>query len=342
MLNVTAIEAWDIFYICATKFNDNSQGTVIALGIIYSIVGIISAILNVYLLYLVATRRKLRKPSNLVMFPLLWNNIVLILGIIPMTLLELIVTKLQTSKHYISVRYYLSKTYITLCFYSVVTIALFRMRKIKNGAFHKNDDYLWKQVLCKVIGVVLSSSLPYITALFSIKYGTKGIFATSTVSMVIVVLIMVLSYGIILSIVRKSKQNLGNQIHNKNDSKNKRTLRKLKQNINLVMGSFSFLLIPCFANAMFFGYAVNNETFFKNNMDLINTFQLICFTIILLNGISNPLVYFYTQTEIKQEVKSLECRKSINFYNHIKTRLDYIRSPTSRSVKSSNLESVSN
>ena len=130
MLNVTAIEAWDIFYICATKFNDNSQGTVIALGIIYSIVGIISAILNVYLLYLVATRRKLRKPSNLVMFPLLWNNIVLILGIIPMTLLELIVTKLQTSKHYISVRYYLSKTYITLCFYSVVTIALFRMRKM--------------------------------------------------------------------------------------------------------------------------------------------------------------------------------------------------------------------
>ena len=343
MLNITVIDAWDTFYICAAKFNGYSQGSVIALGFIYSIVGIISSILNVYLQYLFATRRKLRKPSNLVMFPLLWNNIVLVLGIIPMTLLELTVTKLQNSKHYISVRYYLSMTYIILCFYSVVTIALFRMRKIKSGAFHKNDDCFWKQVSCKVIGVILSSSFPYIKALFSIKYHTKGIFAISTMSMVIVVLVMVLSYGIILSIVKKSKQNLEKQIHEKNASKSKRTLRKLQQNINLVMGSFSLLFIPSFANAMFVGYALNNKTFLKNNMDLINTFQLICFTIVLLNGISNPLVYFYTQTEIKQEVKSLsECRKSINLYNNIKSRLNYLRSPASRSVKSAGLESVSN
>ena len=343
MLNLTVRDAWDTFYISATKFNGYSQGSVIALALIYSIVGIMSGILNIYLLYLFATRRKLRRSSNLVMFPLLWNNIVLVLGIIPMTLLELIVTKLQTSKHYISVRYYLSMTYIILCFYSVVTIAFFRMQKIKRGAFHKNDDCLWKQVSCKVLGVILSSSIPYIKALFSVKYRTKGIFAISAISMIIVVLVMALSYGMILGIVRKSKQNLENQIHDKNDSKSKRTLKKLKQNINLVMGSFSLLLIPSFANAMFLGYALNNKSFLKNNIDLINTFQLICFTIVLLNGISNPLVYFYTQTEIKQEVNSLsECRKSIDFYNHIKSRLDYLRSPASKSVKSTDLESAYN
>ena len=341
MLNITLIDVWDTFYICATKFSGYSKGTLIALGFIYNIVGIISGILNVYLLYLFATRKRLQKPSNLVMCPLLWTNILLVFGVIPMTLLELYITKLRNNKHYISIRYYLSLTYIVLCFYSVMTIAFFRMRKIKNGSLQKNDVCAWKQVSCKMLGLILSGTFPFVKAALSIKYGTKGIFAASTILLVIVLFAMVTCYGIILHVVRVSQKNMRKRSHNKETSRNKRILRKLKRNINIIMGSFSLLLIPCFVNAMFYSYALNNNDFFENNMDLVNTFQLTCLTIVFFNGISNPLVYFYTQTEIKQEVKSLsECRKCSDFFNHLKSRMKYIRSSTSRSMRSTEMESI--
>ena len=341
MPNITLIDAWDAFYICATKFNGYSKGTLIALGFIYNIAGIISGILNVYLLYLFAARKKLRKPSNLVMCPLLWTNIFLVFGVIPMTLLELYITKLQINKHYISIRYYLSLTYIVLCFYSVMSIAFFRMLKIKNGVLQKNDESIWKQLSCKMLGMILSGTFPFLKAALSIEYGTKGIFAASTILLVIVLFAMVLCYGMILHVVKVSQRNMRKKSSNKETSRNKRILRKLKRNINLIMGSFSLLLIPCFANAMFYSYALNDNDFFEKNVDLINTIQLACFTIFLFNGISSPLVYFYTQTEIKQEVKSLsECRKSSDFFNHLKSRLEYIRSSTNRSMRSTELETI--
>ena len=317
---IEAKNIWNSFYLFALQ-NDRLPSEIRAMtGTVYLLIGLISGILNGYIIYLLITRRKLRNECNFMMCPLIWNNIVLIFCIIPFTLLELWIDDIRTNQDFVSLKQYLYMSYVFLCFYSFVGIALYRLNKIKKNSL-KRTTSIWKPVLFLVTGLVISSIVPFFDAIILTKYGTRASFISATVKVSTVTCLVFLSYIGILNIAEKSQKNLLKLGNHKDENICRQRSRKLRRNINLVLGSSVSLIVPALVQIPLSTYNLWKPKFYNERITVLIAVNVISIIITLVNGITNPLVYFYTQIDIKKEVRSLRIKeKALNLLRNIELR----------------------
>ena len=312
---------WNTFYLLSLKYDNLSAEVRIVIGTIHVLIAIISGTLNGYVIYLLIKRKKLRNVCNLMMCVLIWNNVLLLLGIMPISFLELCITDLQKNQNYVSLRQYLYLNYVFLCFYSAVGIAIYRLNKIKKNSLRRTRS-IWKPLIFIMTGIIVSSTVPFIDAAVLLKHGTKAVFISATTKVSTVTFLVVLSYIIILYVVKQSQKKLGKLGNHKTENQSQQMWKKLRRNINLVLVSSIFLIFPALVQMPLSAYNLWKPKFFDENFTVLLVVDVISLIITLLNGITHPAVYFYTQTDIQKEIQSLEIKqKSLKFVGNIELRL---------------------
>ena len=89
MGSITLEDVKELIYISVVKFDKQPNGVRITLAICYVLIITACATLNGKYLCVFITKLKLRKPSNITVSTLLFNSILLLLTVLPLTLLEI-------------------------------------------------------------------------------------------------------------------------------------------------------------------------------------------------------------------------------------------------------------
>ena len=167
-------------------------------------------------------------------------------------------------------------------------------------------------------GIIVSSTVPFIDAAVLLKHGTKAVFISATAKVSTVTFLVVLSYIIILYVVKQSQKKLGKLGNHKTENQSQQMWKKLRRNINLVLVSSIFLIFPALVQMPLSAYNLWKPKFFDENFTVLLVVDVISLIITLLNGITHPAVYFYTQTDIQKEIQSLDIKqKSLKFVGNI-------------------------
>lgn len=312
---------WNTFYLLSLKYDNLGAEVRILIGTIHVVIAIISGILNSYVIYLLITREKLRNVCNLMLCVLIWNNVLLLFGVMPIGLLELYIVDLQKNQDYVSLRQYLYLNYVFLCFYSAVGIAIYRLNKIQKNSLRRTTS-IWTPLIFIMTGIVVSSTVPFIDAAVLLKHGPKAVFISATAKVSTVTVLVVLSYIIILNIAKQSQKKLAKMGNHKTENQSQQMWTKLRRNINLVLVSSVFLIFPALVQMPLSAYNLWKPKFFDKNMTVLLAVDVVSLMFTLLTGITHPAVYFYTQTDIQKEIQSLEIKqKCLKFVGNIELQL---------------------
>lgn len=119
MTKITIEAMREFLYFYGINFEMFSHTARIIFAALYITIMILAAILNFTILYVFITKQKLRRPSNVVLSPLLWNSLILLLLILPLTLLKISLEPVRTNHTAVAVHSYLTFFYIWLNFTSV-------------------------------------------------------------------------------------------------------------------------------------------------------------------------------------------------------------------------------
>ena len=312
---------WNTFYLLSLKYDNLGAEVRILIGTIHVVIAIISGILNSYVIYLLITREKLRNVCNLMLCVLIWNNVLLLFGVMPISLLELYIVDLQKNQDYVSLRQYLYLNYVFLCFYSAVGIAIYRLNKIQKNSLRRTTS-IWTPLIFIMTGIIVSSTVPFIDAAVLLKHGPKAVFISATAKVSTVTVLVFLSYIIILNIVNQSQKKLAKMGNHKTENQSQQMCTKLRRNINLVLVSSVFLIFPALVQMPLSAYNLWKPKFFDKNMTVLLAVDVVSLMFTLLTGITHPAVYFYTQTDIQKEIQSLEIKqKCLKFVGNIELQL---------------------
>ena len=160
MNKITIESLWEFLYFYGINFDIFSHTARIMFAVLYIIIMILAAILNFTILFVFITRQKLRKPSNVVLSPLLWNSLILLLFILPLTLVTISLKRVRTNRKVVAVHSYLTFFYIWLNFASVMHIGLNRARVIKKNSFRTNQEYHRIDITLLVAAPIWSAVAP--------------------------------------------------------------------------------------------------------------------------------------------------------------------------------------
>ena len=191
-------------------------GIRLALAVLYVLIIIACAILNGIYLYTFLKTPKLQKPSNVLVSSLLWNNILLLLTVLPLTLLEICTDVLAKKHNVVSVQPYIMLSYIWLSFTSAVQIGLHKVYKIKRGLVNSESHKYRGTIIFFIAGVIFSSLMPLIIIVIFFYHGIRPAAIFFFGQLILMALTLLLSYAAIISIVKKSNtrvksfQNNGN------------------------------------------------------------------------------------------------------------------------------------
>lgn len=307
MGTLTLVDIREILYFFAVKFDKFSISTRIVFLVCYSIIIITSAVLNGTLLYVFLTKPVLRKSSNLALSALLWKSVFLLLTALPVTLLELCIKNVRTNHHLVAIQLYATLFYIWLSFYSVIHIGISRVQIFKRG-FINNDRYdtrIRYKLLFFIVGIAGSALMPITTIVMYHYHGMKASTIFQFAKLFIMTLILLLSYNVIIRSVKKSNCTWKRRSNSHLLYKNKKTLKKVKRIVHFIIGGYALTLIPFTCSCAVETYVYYKRDSLEENSLLLNTFRAIAETILYLNTIFNPIIYFYTQTDFKQEVAKL-------------------------------------
>ena len=302
----------EILFFFAVKFDKFSPAVRTKLAICYNIIIIAAAILNGILLYIFVTKSALRKPFNLVLSALLWKSVFLLLTAMPVTLLELCIEVVRKNHYLVAIQHYITLFYIWLSFYIVIHIGLNRVRTVRRKFFSSSLNQNRYELLFIIIGITSSALMPLTSIVIYHYYGMKVSTIFSCAKVFIMTLILLASYYAIIHSVKKSNGVWrSSSQNNKLLQKNKRTLKKVKRTVHLVIGGYLLTLIPFICSC-----AVESYLYYKNdsagaNDSLLYTFRAAAETVLYLNIIFNPIIYFYTQTDLIREIANLNFVKEI-------------------------------
>ena len=323
MVSPTLSNITEIFYFFGVKFHGLSISTRIIFAVFYVFIIISSAILNGLLLYVFVTKSKLRKPSYLVVSTLLWNSILLILTVLPLTLLQICINDVAKNHDIVAIQTYFTMSYIWMSFSSITLIGLSRAQKIKRRLMSLNYNNHWTDFMLLVGGGIASVLMPFTTAVVLFYYGKKASIILALIQLLLITLLLFVSYGIIIHTVKKSHQKWkalqdGHQILDQHE----KTLRKVKRTVLLVTGGYIFTLIPFICGFVVEVYNVYNKRFQRDHDVFRYTFRAAGDMILYMNTIINPIIYFYTNTDLQEEVGKLSITK------HIRIRLKSLKAPS--------------
>lgn len=320
----TLADMREILYFFAVKFDKFSTTSRTIFSICYMTIIITAALLNGTLLYIFITKPATRKPSNLVVSALLWKSIFLLLTALPVTLLELCVEVVRNDHHLVAVQHYVTLFYIWLSFYCVIHIGLNRVRIFKSkfvNINHHNRRNRYR-LMAFTAGIIVSALMPITTIVMYYYYGMKISTIFQFGKLFIMTLVLMLSYGFIIYSVKKSNRVWKPHNNNQLLHQNKTTLKKLKRTVHLVIGGYALTLIPFTCSCAVEAYLYYEKDSLGENSSLLYTFRAVAETILYLNIIFNPMIYFYTQPEFKEEIAKMK------FVNRFRFGLKRLRNST--------------
>ena len=312
MGSITLGNITKLLYISGVKFDRLPHGTRIILTFCYVLIIILCATLNGIYLYVFMTKPKLRKPSNIIVSSLLFNNILLLLTVLPLTLLEICNDGIANNHNVVSVQNYITLSYIWLSFTSVAHIGLTRCKKIKGGLVNLDYQEYYKEILLFVTGVICSFLMPLTTVVvfFYNGMGAGTIFSLS--KLIAVTILLLLSYIVIILMVKNSNNRIKSLQDNSNSlNQQERTLRKVLKTVSLVVVGYILTLIPFTCSYVIEIYSFHNEEFKEDNELFVYTFRSVAEMVLYMNSIFNVIIYFHTNTEFRKEVKKLGIVKGI-------------------------------
>ena len=314
--NISYGSVGEVLYQLAVKYDSISDDLLILVGTVHGLMLLASLILNGYIFYLFGTKKKLRSPANLITSMLLWNSSMITLTVMPMTFMEVCISSLRYNKNYIAVRCYFLLLYIWLSFVSALIIAVNRMISIKANLVYQSHKRLWKQYIALVIALLISVTIPLVFASRILNDNFIGLVIFSIIMISAMTISLVVSYVVIILVVKKSRKRLGELGHNTLSRFSDGTLKKLKRTVNLVLGSFTVFTLPSLTHTVILTLGYYNKDLMINDSNFLNIYHVVSNIIIMLSAIVNPLVYFYTQDDIKNELNTLIFFKHKNDHHY--------------------------
>lgn len=309
MGSITIADMTQILYLIGVKFDRLPLGTRITLAVLYVLITIACAILNGTYLYTFLKTPKLQKPTNALVSSLLWNNVLLLLTVLPLTLLQICIDDVAKNHNVVSVQHYITLSYVWLSFSSVVHIGLHKVYKISQSVSFESRKYR-NEIIFLVIGVTFSSLMPLIIIAIYFYHGIKPAIILLFGQPILMALTLLVSYAVIIFMVKKSNNRLKSLQNNRHSwYPQKRTLRKVKKTAGLVVGGFILTLIPFFSSSAAELYSFYNEDFRNENEVFLYTFRSVGEMILYINSIFNTIVYIYTNREFRVEVRKLDIIK---------------------------------
>ena len=314
----------DFLFFHGINFGMFSQTVRIVFAVLYVIIMILAAVLNSTILYVFVTKRKLRKPSNLVLSPLLWNSMLLLLIILPLTLLKICCKPVRTNRDTIAVQSYFTFFYIWLNFCTVMMIALNRARIIRKNSFRINQRYSWIDIALIITAPVWSALAPFLMFLIYKELGREGVVIYTFSEFSFMSVTAAVSYVIIIRKVKKSNHEM-RSFYQSSESlhQHKKRFHSLKHTINLIIGGYLLTITPFLCACIIDVYDLYNEDFMQKHQLFNNIFHAVSEMILLLSSIINPFIYFYTQTDIREEIEKL------GFVRRVSTAMQSFRESTS-------------
>ena len=306
MYNITTETLREFLFFQGINFEIIPRRVRIVFAVFYVIIMISATLLNSAILYVLVTKRKLRKPSNIVLSPLLWNSLILLLAILPLTLLKISFKLVRTNRDAVAVQSYLTFSYIWLHFCTVMHIAFNRARIIRKNSPKHYQRYYWVDIVILIIAPIWSALAPLLMFLIYKHLGKKGVVIYTFLEFSFMSFAAIVSYWIIICKVKKSTHVLrrfmqGYHVQHQQDNR----LHKVKQAVNLTIGGYllTITLFLCFC--IIDVYNLYNEAFMRKNQLFVNIFRAISEMSLFLSSIINPCIYFYTQSDIREEIKKL-------------------------------------
>lgn len=220
----------------------------------------------------------------------------------PVTLLELCVEVVRKDHYLVAIQHYLTMFYIWLSFYIVIHIGLNRVRAIRQKFNISNAKQSRYELLFFIIGTTISALMPITTIVIYFYYGKKASTLFSCTKVFIMTLVLIISYGMIINAVKKSHRLWKSRSHS---NKNKNTLKKVKRTVHLVIGGYALTLVPFICSSAVESYVYYKKDSAADNDSFLYTFRAVGEMVLYLNTIFNPIIYFYTQTDLKKEVGKL-------------------------------------
>lgn len=324
MANFTFSVMVELFYHSCFNYVYFSQYIRIILAVLYSLILVSSAFLNGILLYVFLTTPKLRKPSKFMVSTLLWNSTILAFAVFPISFLEVSMEGVRRNRDVIATRSYLTMFYIWLSFTTVMLIGMTRVQKIKRKSIRVNHQKYWSQIILYVAAGVVSAGIPFIKFTIHVFYGIKASFIFVAVALCSLTVILLASYSLIISTVKRSRDIHGDSVEERHSTRrNKKTLAKVKNTTLLVMGCYILTLVPFLCDCAIEIYVYYHQTIDNDRASLLHLYRAVSELVLFLNAIFNPIVYFYTQTDFKSEVIQLSIVRNIS------SRLQYLRMSSS-------------
>lgn len=306
MYNITTETLGEFLFFQGINFDIIPERVRIVFAVLFVIIMILATILNSIILYVLITKRKLWKPSNAVLSPLLWNTLILLLAILPLTLLKISFKLVRTNRDAVAIQSYLTFSYIWLHFCTVMHIALNRARIIRKNSPKLYQRYHWVDIVILIIAPIWSALAPLLMFLIYKHLGKKGFVIYTFLEFSFMSCAAIASYWVIIRKVKKSTHILkrfmqGYNFQNQQDNR----LHKVKQAVNLTIGGYllTITLFVCFC--IIDVYNLYNKNFMRKNQLFVNIFRAISEMTLFLSSIINPCIYFYTQSDIQQEIKNL-------------------------------------
>lgn len=276
-------------------YSDSAKYIVIIVSLI---VCITSHVLYTTVFHLILTRKKLQTRANFVTSMLFVSGAILGFVAIPMIIAELLSTKLQRTESYHAARSYLVILYVAANTGSVVMISLITAIQLRIQRPVKKKYIAYGMTIV----AALSLSFPCVLACTALYLGSKPLGLLTASATALAFIILCASYEFVRHEVKKSKKRLhftGSQIHSINYDK------KVKKTIDRILTSFVFTNICLFAKSLVTTYQSFDEEFgIKYGRELMH-FDTVTYLVMILGIVINPLIYFYTQSDLIKEVKTL-------------------------------------
>ena len=304
----TLADMREILYTFAVKFDKFSPEVRVKFVVCYNIIIIVATTLNGTILYVFVTKPSLRRPMKLVLSALLWKSIFILLTAMPVTLLELCVEVVRKDHYLVAIQHYLTMFYVWLSFYIVIHIGINRVRAIRQKFSISNAKQSRYELLFFIIGTTISTLMPITTIVIYYYYGKKASTLFSCAKVSIMTLVLLVSYGMIINAVKKSHNLWKSRSHS---NKNKTTLKKVKRTVHLVVGGYALTLVPFVCSSAVESYVYYKDDSAADSNSFLYTIRAVGEMVLYLNTIFNPIIYFYTQTDLKKEVGKLRFVKGV-------------------------------
>ena len=296
----------EFLYFYGINFDIFPHTARIVFAVFYIIIMILAAILNFTILFVFITRQKLRKPSNVVLSPLLWNSLILLLFILPLTLVTISLEPVRRNRNVVAAHIYLTFFYIWLNFVSVMHIGLSRARVIKKNSFRTNQKYHRIDITLLIAAPIWSAVAPLFMVLIYEYQGPEGLAIFTFSQFTFLSCAAIVSYAIIIHKVKKSNWELKHFYQSRVlQRQQKRRLRKVKHTTFFVIGGYILTFTPFLGVLINEVYNIYNKEFMQKHLLFIHVFRAVADMILYLSSIVNPFIYFYAQSDIRQEIEEL-------------------------------------